>query len=185
MNTELKNFFFDIDGTLTLPRQKMNEEFLSFFTRWYSLQYKRKHKIFFITGSNKDKTIEQIGRQLWMSVDGSYQNCGNQLYKHGKLIKESKWKMPVGLHLDILDILEKSMWYGKSYRNIEERVGMVNISTVGRGASQSLRKEYSEWDKRKMYLEKLYFSEISVKGEEMTFPLLVNLTYVTMCRDGK
>lgn len=148
MSIASKNFFFDVDGTLTLPRQKMDDEFNAFFTRWYSLQHKRNHKIFFITGSNRDKTIEQLGRQLWISVDGSYQNCANQLYRHGELIKESQWKMPPTLYLDILETIEESLWYGKSTRNIEERVGMVNISTVGRNAPPELRKEYSDWDKR-------------------------------------
>ena len=56
--------------------------------------------------------------------------------------------MSAELRLDILNILEKSRWYGRAENNIEERTGMVNISAVGRSCDKLLRREYFEWDKR-------------------------------------
>ena len=140
------NFLFDVDGTLTTPRESITPEFKKFFGRWVGVQQGNGHKVFFVTGSDRDKTVEQVGLPLWRFVDGSYQCSGNPLYSGGKLIKQSKWMMSADLHYDIIELLEKSKWYGKADKNIEERVGMVNISTVGRSATNILRKKYFEWD---------------------------------------
>jgi phosphomannomutase len=144
----MKNFLFDVDGTLTPAREKMADDFHRFFIRWFSFRKHMGDNVYLVTGSDKDKTIWQVGRQIWAAVDGSYQNCGNELYKDGELIRRSDWQMSATLHLDILEIIEDSRWFGKAETNIEERIGMINISTVGRSASKSLRKEYYEWDKR-------------------------------------
>lgn len=142
------NFLFDVDGTLTPARKPMIDRFRRFFGHWVVRQQTNGNKVFLVTGSDKDKTIEQVGLPLWRLVDGSYQCSGNQLYKRGRLVKESNWLMSAELRLDILNILEKSRWYGRAENNIEERVGMVNISTVGRSCDKVLRREYFEWDKR-------------------------------------
>lgn len=143
----MKNFLFDVDGTLTPARETIKDEFASFFINWFSFRKHKGDNVYLVTGSDKDKTVWQVGKQIWLSVDGCYQNSGNQLYKQGELVKESDWQMSADLHLDILELLESSKWYGIAETNIEERVGMVNISTVGRGADRFLRKKYFEWDK--------------------------------------
>ena len=68
------NYLFDIDGTLTPHRQPMVKSFKSFFADWISKKRDQNDKVFLVTGSDKDKTIEQIGLPLWRFVDGSYQN---------------------------------------------------------------------------------------------------------------
>ena len=140
------NFFFDIDGTLTPARQKIDSGFKNYFAKWAAERMSEGDNVVLVTGSDSKKTVEQIGSPLWRLVNASYQNCGNQMYRHGKLIKESKWKMSAHLHLDILTLIETSPYFGKAERNIEERAGMINISTVGREADQSLRKAYFTWD---------------------------------------
>ena len=71
------NYLFDIDGTLTLPRQPMQKDFKKFFAGWVAAKRKTKDKVFFVTGSDRGKTVEQVGLALWRFVDGSYQNFGN------------------------------------------------------------------------------------------------------------
>tara|TARA_Y100000593_G_scaffold72224_1_gene132662 strand:+ start:388 stop:1086 length:699 start_codon:yes stop_codon:yes gene_type:complete len=141
------NFLFDVDGTLTPPRGKMDREFDKFFGQWTVYQQSKGNKVYFVTGSDRAKTLEQVSISLYRLIDGSYQSCGNELYVRDRLTKYSQWKMPADLHLDIIEVLEKSKWYGRAENNIEERVGMVNISTLGRSASKVLRKEYYTWDK--------------------------------------
>ena len=141
------NFLFDIDGTLTPPRQKIPRDLRDSFGCWIVAQQDRGNKVFFVTGSDRDKTVEQVGLPLWRAVDGSYQCCGNQLYKRGSLIKESRWRMSVRLHLDLMIIIEKSTWFGSAKKNIEQRVGMVNVTTIGRAATKKQRAAYYEWDK--------------------------------------
>ena len=140
------NYLFDVDGTLTDARKPIVKEFKDYFGKWVTFQRSKGNKVYLVTGSDRDKTVEQIGVDLWRHVDGAYQNCGNVYYEHGKLIRQSTWQMPVDLHYEILIEIEKSKWYGKADNNIEERIGMVNISTLGRSASAVLRREYYKWD---------------------------------------
>jgi|TARA_Y100000593_G_C4167056_1_gene264971 phosphomannomutase len=140
------NYLFDVDGTLTPARRKMEDEFKAFFGFWTLRQRKKGNKVFLVTGSDREKTKSQIGQAILRTVNGVYQNCGNQLFVRNQLVKESNWKMPASLHLDIVNELEKSRWYGRAEGNIEERVGMVNISTIGREATAQQRREYFVWD---------------------------------------
>ncbi len=162
------NFLFDVDGTLTPSRQRMNYSFKLRFIEWIKKQQDSGNKVFFVTGSDKDKTVAQVGKDLWVLVDGSYQNCGNQLYKNGSLVKQSQWKMSSSLYSDICSLLKNSIWHGRAGKNIEERVGMVNISTVGREASIQLRKEYFEWDNKKGERQRIV-SSLSSKYPELGF----------------
>ena len=140
------NYLFDVDGTLTDSRKKIDSQFRSYFAEWTNYQRMNFNSVYLVTGSDRDKTVEQIGVSLWRHVDGVYQNSGNVYYEHGKLIRQKVWKMPNNLRLSITRQIKKSKWFGKANLNIEERVGMVNISTVGRSASPILRKEYFDWD---------------------------------------
>jgi len=140
------NYLFDIDGTLTPSRKNMVPEFKDFFADWVKNQRLLGHRVWFVTGSDHKKTIEQVGLPLWRFVDGSYQCCGNQLFVRGRLRRQSKWMMSAELHLDILDEIQGSQWYGSYGGNVEERVGMVNISTIGRECPANERAIYYKWD---------------------------------------
>jgi len=149
------NYLFDVDGTLTPSRETMLHEFKQFFAEWVKTQLASGNNVWFVTGSDRDKTVQQVGLPLWRFVNGSYQCCGNQLYVGGKLIKQSNWAMSASLHLDILNELEKSQWYGEYDGNVEERVGMVNISTIGRGCPTEMRNIYYKWDNENLEREKI------------------------------
>lgn len=140
------NYLFDVDGTLTDSRKKIDPQFRSYFAEWVNYQRMNLNSVYLVTGSDRDKTVEQIGISLWRHVDGVYQNSGNVYYEHGKIIRQKIWKIPKKLRLSITRQIKKSEWFGKASHNIEERIGMLNISTVGRSASPILRKEYFEWD---------------------------------------
>ena len=70
-------YIFDIDGTLTPSRLRIDETFERFFLNF--IKYK---KVWLITGSDKDKTIEQVGEEIWNKVDRAYQCCGNQVWNY-------------------------------------------------------------------------------------------------------
>ena len=169
----MTTYLFDIDGTLTPPRGDMNPDFRRFFGGWISNRKASGDSVVFVTGSDRKKTIEQVGLPLCRLVNACYQNCGNQLYIRNSLIKESNWKINAYLRLDIMILLEKSPWYGRAENNIEERVGMVNISTIGRSATKKQRNEYYKYDQmmgeRKGIVELLSIRypklEFSIGGE--------------------
>ena len=52
---KMKNYIFDIDGTLTPSRLPINKNFEIFFINWM-----KEKNVYLVTGSDKEKTIEQI-----------------------------------------------------------------------------------------------------------------------------
>ena len=138
-----KNFLFDIDGTLTPSRSKIDTNFKSFFLKW-----KQKKSVYLVTGSDKEKTIEQIGIEIWSNVKKSYQSCGNAVYEKGKLIRKLNFNINEKLELFLTNILHKSSWKEKYNLNIDTRIGLINFSTIGRNCPKEARKRYYEWDKK-------------------------------------
>ena len=162
------NYLFDVDGTLTPSRGVMDSDFQRLFIRFLSRERKAGNKVFFVTGSDKDKTIEQVGLQLWMSVDGSFQNSGNQFYKKGKFVSENDWTLPKSVENSIRQEITNSVWNGTASNNLEKRVGMVNISTVGRDCTQQQRSYYYQWDLQWKEREGIV-SRLSAKYPELEF----------------
>ena len=52
----MKKFIFDVDGTLTPSRKKIEHEFWAPF-----LIFCRHHDVYLVTGSDRQKTLEQLG----------------------------------------------------------------------------------------------------------------------------
>ena len=144
------NYIFDIDGTLTPSRGTMNRQFQRLFYHWMNSVMENGDKVYFITGSDKDKTIEQIGEKIWKKATRAYQSCGNAVYENGELIRELDFPIPTELTLQLDEFLERSNWKfnGDVYSNhVEQRIGLVNFSTIGRNCPQEAREKYAEWDK--------------------------------------
>ena len=189
------NYLFDVDGTLTPSRKPMVEDFKNYFKFWVSTQQSSGNKVYFITGSDYDKTVEQVGEELWNLVDGSYQNSGNRLFCQGRLIFESEWEMPEDLESVILTLIRQSHWYGTAENNIEHRIGMVNISTIGRDCSDKQRADYYEWDKENLERETIAevinsnFEDIeAVIGGEISidiYPKGKDKSQILGCLEGK
>ena len=183
------NYLFDVDGTLTPSRKPMVEDFKNYFKFWVSTQQSSGNKVYFVTGSDYDKTVEQVGEDLWTLVDGSYQNSGNRLFCQGRLIFESEWEMPEDLESVVLTLIRQSDWYGTAENNVEHRMGMVNISTIGRDCTDKQRAEYYEWDKESLERETIAdvinsnFDDIeAVIGGEISIDIIlkakINLRYL-------
>ena len=189
------NYLFDVDGTLTPSRKPMVEDFKNYFKFWVSTQQSSGNKVYFVTGSDYDKTVEQVGEDLWTLVDGSYQNSGNRLFCQGRLIFESEWEMPEDLESVVLTLIRQSDWYGTAENNVEHRMGMVNISTIGRDCTDKQRSEYYEWDKESLERETIAdvinsnFDDIeAVIGGEISidiYPKGKDKSQILGCLEGK
>ena len=57
-------FIFDVDGTLTPSRQKMNKEFQDWFSMFMLV-----NNVYLATGSDAEKTIEQVGERIFNGVN--------------------------------------------------------------------------------------------------------------------
>ena len=58
-------YIFDVDGTLTPSRKKIDPDFLIFFN-----SFALANEVYLVTGSDRDKTIEQITHLSTVIVRG-------------------------------------------------------------------------------------------------------------------
>ena len=139
-----KIFMFDVDGTLTPSRLMMTDKFAKFFDKWSN-----KNKYYLVTGSDLDKTKEQLPIAYIDRAEAIFTCCGNQMWRDNKLTYDNKFELTSKLK-NALDIVLMSSPYKHRYGNhIEDRGSMVNFSIVGRNCTQEQREEYYEWDKEK------------------------------------
>lgn len=135
-------YIFDVDGTLTPSRGAIDPAFLR-----YMLKFCKENYVYFATGSDAPKTIEQVGDMLFNSVTRSYNCNGNSVWEKGINIRNNPWKIKVPAHQTLRYWLENTQFPHLTGTHIEERPGMVNFSIVGRGANTEQRAEYVKWDK--------------------------------------
>jgi phosphomannomutase len=138
-------YLFDIDGTLTPPRQPIDDEFAGIFLDWME---KDSNEVYLVTGSDIKKIRHQIFEELLNRCAGVFCCVGNQLYKKGKLIYENKFNIPRGLIEDLEIYLTETTYPVRTGNHIEKRPGMINFSVVGRNANLLQRERYSTWDMR-------------------------------------
>lgn len=137
------HYIFDVDGTLTPSRDKIDPDFATWFQQFVSI-----NTVCLVTGSDRLKTIEQIGETLFNMCDKSYNCSGNEVYRFGLPHRKSDWKLDPA-ELDFLyEKLDKSKWKIRTGNHVDQRTGSANFSVVGRGATFSQRKSYYLWDQK-------------------------------------
>lgn len=155
-------FVFDVDGTITPSRQKIDPEFEKYF-----IEFCRNHDVYLVTGSDRPKTLEQVGRDIYDACQGVYQCNGNELWKSTWLVKKNDWMLPYKIKKYLTNVLYKSKYPVKTGRHLELRSGMINFSVVGRNANDEQRKEYYEWDLVNKERIKIV-NELNKKNEELS-----------------
>tara|TARA_Y100001963_G_scaffold129440_1_gene184693 strand:- start:1612 stop:2322 length:711 start_codon:yes stop_codon:yes gene_type:complete len=138
----MKIYLFDIDGTLTEPRQKMSDNHVLAFLSWMTNK-----NVYLVTGSDYPKVKEQLPDSVVRKCNGVFCSMANQFIQSGKIIYQKKWEPTQSLTDDLNFLYKASEFPHKGKTIIEPRVGMINFSTVGREASQQQRDIYSRWDK--------------------------------------
>jgi phosphomannomutase len=153
---------FDLDGTLTKPRQKATPDMLGF------LKELRQHvKTGVVSGSDLPKITEQLGCDPSELFDYVFSENGVVAHKDSKLIGSSS----ISSHLGESKLKKLINFVLKHFSEIEEipvkrgtfieyRTGMLNFSPIGRSCSQSERLEFFEFDKvhkvRETFVAALY-----------------------------
>lgn len=147
---KMTRFIFDVDGTLTPSRQKMDPVFKEFF-----LEFIKNNDVWLVTGSDYAKTLEQLGADVTENVITVYNCSGNETRFKGKIVNASSWALPPNAKY-FLDSCEwESKFPIRTGNHIEERRGMVNFSVVGRNCNIEERAKYIEWDKEHNEREKI------------------------------
>jgi|TARA_B110000977_G_scaffold115775_1_gene149558 phosphomannomutase len=137
----MNHFIFDVDGTLTPSRKKINPQFALWF-----LYFSQNNTVSLVTGSDNPKTLEQIGPEICMSVNKIYNCNGNDVWYRQENVYTNPWKMTDELKEFLNAELKNSEYTIKTGKHLEERPGMVNFSVVGRNADKVQRKDYFYYD---------------------------------------
>ena len=119
----------------------MDEDFRKFF-----LKFSKNNPVYFVTGSDKPKTIEQIGEEVFNSSQLSFNCAGNEVWNKDYLVYSSDWKPDEDVVKYLEKLLLESQFPEKTGRHIELRKGMVNFSIPGRNCTHEQRERYKVWD---------------------------------------
>lgn len=170
------NYVFDVDGTLTPSRNNMNVD----FHLWFS-EFCDRNNVYLVTGSDRRRTEEQVTTYIYNKCKGVYQCSGNELWYCDRLIRQSSMEIVPNLYDMCSALLNISDFDDRTGNHVDVRSGQANFSILGRGASQTQRKSYIEWDKRKN--ERSRFAEILnlAFGDEYEFTVAgetgIDITY--------
>ncbi|CAI9740427.1 phosphomannomutase-like [Octopus vulgaris] len=154
---------FDIDGTLTLPRQVISGEMKESLK---ALQ--QKVAVGLVGGSDKAKIVEQMGSNsdVIKEFDYFFSENGVIAYKNGDLIGEESIQKHFGED-KLQDVINFGLHYMSTIRLpckrgtfIEFRKSMMNFCPIGRSCSQAERDAFSKYDQehqvRKKFVDALY-----------------------------
>ena len=131
-----------MDGTLTPSRKKIEHEFWAPF-----LIFCRHHDVYLVTGSDRQKTLEQLGLDICYTAKRVYNCSGCDVYEKDKNVYKDDWKPSDEVRQFLQDELDYSQFRIRTDPHIEERPGCINFSILGRGANWTEREVYKEWDK--------------------------------------
>nr|XP_004225813.1 phosphomannomutase 2-like [Ciona intestinalis] len=167
---------FDVDGTLTLPRQKVTQDMKDFM-----LALREKVVVGLVGGSDLNKIVEQLGSNqtdLINSYDYVFSENGLVAYKGGEFLSEQSIQSYLGDEL-LQDFINYCLGYMAKIKLpvkrgtfIEFRKGMLNVCPVGRSCSQKEREEFFQFDKthniRKDFVAAL---QKQFEGKGLTFSI--------------
>ena len=134
-------YIFDVDGTLTPSRQRMDRDFAVWFSKFCET-----HAVYLVSGSDRPKTIEQVGEYIYHQCKRVYNCSGNDVWERDVNVRTSDWKLPDLGRSFLNNCLYESDFNIRTGTHIEERTGTVNFSVVGRGANAEQRAAYVAYD---------------------------------------
>lgn len=153
-------YIFDVDGTITVPQQKMEDEFEELF-----YEFCCKNEVALVSGSDKKMIEDQISSRIINKV--KLYTCNG--------IEGSSFKLKIKdyeIDNSIVSALETMLTYTeypvKTGNHIVRRKGMINFSIIGRNANQQERDEYAIFD-QKLQHRKYLVSLLKDQFENLEF----------------
>lgn len=136
-----KIFLFDVDGTLTPAREHMQDDFAAFFREFVASE-----NVYLVSGSDYPKIQEQVPQDILDLCVGVFGCSGAEYHEKDQIIYQRTHEFPDHLLSVISDFVTQSPYEFRYGNHVELRPGMLNISIVGRDATQEQRKHYHHWD---------------------------------------
>lgn len=134
-------FLFDVDGVLCDRGRKIDSEFKAWFLTW--IEHKQ---FFFLTGSGREKTIEQLGYDLVSKTRISYHCMANSIWIDDKEVSINQFILKPEELAFIENYVRNNRFPKKTGNHIDIRNGSINFSVVGRNATEDDRKLYISFD---------------------------------------
>ena len=142
----MRKYIFDVDGTLTPSRKKIEHEFWAPF-----LKFIANNHVTLVTGSDREKTIEQVTPEIYNNCWRVYNCSGCDVYEADRNVYRDAWELPKQVEKFLEDELAYSCFPIRNGLHIERRPGGVNFSILGRGKDTlNGREEYVKWDKERL-----------------------------------
>jgi len=147
----MKLLLFDVDGTLTIPRKKIEPEMVEMLQQ---MKHNEDVHLGFVGGSNVEKQLEQLGEEnfdlfYWrFSENGLLSYMDNICIHEESFVKtmgEQHFQHLINIMLYVLSTIKCPVKRGTF---IEYRNGMLNISPIGRACNQIEREEFEKYDNK-------------------------------------
>ena len=139
----MRRYIFDVDGTITPSRKKIDSDFLYFFN-----EFVEKNEVYLVTGSDRDKTLEQVTPLIYNKCKRVYNCSGSDVYEGDKNVYRSDWELPKEVESFLYDELDYSQFMIRNGNHIERRPGGVNFTILGRAEDPFIgRDRYVAWDR--------------------------------------
>ena len=159
---------FDVDGTLTGPRRRMHEDFTRFFK-----SICRNYPVFLVSGSDMEKLEQQLPREVIDLVAGIFPCSGNEMLIDGQAIYRMEHFFPDEVTGFLAGFVDASDYGVRTGKHLEQRIGTLNVSVVGRNADPAQRLAYFNHDgehheRKKMieqFMERFPEYEANVGGQ--------------------
>lgn len=167
-------FLFDVDGTLTVPRQKVEQVMLNKLQELKTVGY----SIALVGGSDLVKIKEQMGEDVTNRFDYVFAENGLVAFKNGLLINQASIKNYLN-DKQLNELISFCLHYiadldlpTKRGTFIEFRNGMINISPVGRNCTQEERIAFNKFDQVYHVREKMVeFLQKKFSSFNLTFSI--------------
>ena len=159
----MNKFIFDVDGTLTPSRQKIDEKFKDWFT-----QFCISNDVYLVTGSDYPKTQEQLGDYLLRWPIFVYACSGNDVWAKGERIRTNEWTLPDEPRALLQSWLNVSKFPLRTGQHFEDRPGCCNFSIVGRNATLGERNLYINHDRENRERETIALQFNILYGDTIT-----------------
>ncbi|KAI4291509.1 phosphomannomutase [Pancytospora philotis] len=149
-------FLFDVDGTLSPSREKIDAKTLGMLHR-----LRERVLVAFVGGSDLPKQQEQIGPDCLGLFDYAFPENGVQFYRGAELVESGSFLEFIGedgykeLVGRVLTVLAAAQCPVKRGNFVELRRSMLNVSPVGRSCSREERQAFYEYDKTHRVRERI------------------------------